>query len=128
MIMYYSLAFAMLIPIILALSSIPFRIKQFSAPNLNEPRAQAEKLSGAGARLVAAQKNAWEALILFTVSLFIANANNVAGEEIALACIIFIVARICHPIMYVLGFGTARFLAFFVAVGAVISIVVKAIF
>lgn len=128
MIMYYCLAFAMLMPIILALSSIPFRVKQFSAPNLNEPRAQAEKLSGAGARIVAAQKNAWEALILFTVSLFIANANNIAGEEIALACIIFIAARIIHAITYVLGWGVPRFFAFMIAVGAVISIVIKAIF
>ncbi len=126
--MYYCLAIAMLLPITLALGAIPFRFKQFSAPNLNEPRAQAEQLSGAGARMVAAQKNAWEALILFTVSLFIANANNIESEQIALACIIFIIARVSHAFLYVIGWGKLRFLAFLVAAGSVISIVKTAIF
>lgn len=128
MIMYYSLAFVMFIPIVLALSSIPFRIKQFPKPNLDEPRAQAEQLSGAGGRLVAAQKNAWEALVLFAVTLFIAYANNVEGEQINLACIIFIIARIGHALFYVLGLGKLRFLAFLIAVGALISILEKALF
>ena len=128
MIMYYCLAIAMLLPITLALGSLPFRFKQFSTPDLNEPRAQAEQLSGAGARMVAAQKNAWEALILFTVSLFIAYANNIGGEQISLACIIFIIARICHAFLYVIGWGVLRFLSFMVAAAAVMSIVYTAIF
>ena len=128
MIMYYCLAIAMLLPIVLALGSIPFRVKQFSAPNLNEPRAQAENLSGAGGRIVAAQKNAWEALLLFTVSLFIANANNIQGEEIAIACMLFIFARICHAFTYVMGWGVPRFLAFMGAVSCVIWIVSFSIF
>ena len=123
MIVYYCLAIAMLIPIILALSSIPFRVKQLSAVNLNEPRAQAEQLAGAGARLVAAQKNAWEGLILFAVSIFIADANGVNPDELATAGLVFITARIGHAIFYVAGLGVLRFITFIIAIGAVGSIV-----
>jgi len=128
MVMYYCLAIAMFIPIVLSLGTAPFRIKQFSTPNFNEPRAQADQLSGAGGRMVAAQKNAWEALLLFTVTLFIAYANNTDAEQIALACIIFIIARISHAVLYVLGWGIMRFLSFLVAVSALISIIAQAIF
>lgn len=77
---------------------------------------------------MAAQKNAWEALLLFTVTLFIAFANNVEADNIALACIIFIVARISHAALYVLGSGKMRFLVFLVAVGALISIIWQSLF
>ena len=119
---YTYLAIAMFLPIILAVSSIPFRVKQLSKVNINEPRFQAEQLTGAGGRLVAAQKNAWEALILFTVTLFIAYANQVEPAEISLACLVFILARISHAVFYVAGIGHGRFTAFIVALGAITSI------
>lgn len=128
MIMYYCLAIAMLLPIILALSSIPLRFKQFAEPDINEPRAQAEEFTGAGRRLVAAQKNAWEALALFTASLFIAYANNVESAQIAMTCMVFIAARISHAILYVANWGKLRFVSFLVAFGAIANIVKISIF
>lgn len=119
---YIYLAIAMFIPIVLAISSVPFRVRQLSTVNINEPRFQAEQLTGAGGRLVAAQKNAWEALILFTVALFIAYANQVDAAAINTACVVFILARISHAVFYVTGIGHARFVSFMVALGAIISI------
>ena len=128
MIIYYCLAIAMILPIILAFSSIPFRVKQLSSVNVVEPRAQAEMLTDAGARIVAAQKNAWEALLLFAVSLFIAFVNNVPANDIAVAAMIFIAARILHPIFYVLGLGILRMMSFATAFAAVLWIIHRALF
>lgn len=128
MTVYYCLAIAMLLPLVLALSSIPFRMKQLASVDINEPRAQAEHLTGAGRRMVAAQKNAWEALILFTVSLFLAEANQVMPIDIALASVIFIIMRILHALFYVLGYGVLRFIAFAGSIGAIITIIAEAIF
>lgn len=127
MIIYYCLVVAMMLPLVLALSSIPFRVKQLSSVDITEPRAQADQLIGAGARMVAAQKNAWEALVLFAVSLFLANANQVDPSEITTACLVFITMRVLHAIFYVLGYGVLRFIAFGGAAAAVITIVSTAL-
>lgn len=123
MFMYYCLIITMLLPLILALSSIPFRLKELSFVDLNEPRAQGNLLTGAGGRIVAAQKNAWEALILFSVTIFIAFAHQVNADDIETACTVFILARICHAVLYVGNYGLLRFISFFVSIGAIASII-----
>ena len=81
MLVYQCLAIILLIPIVLALGSIPFRIHQFSFVDIQNPRPQAARLRGAGARIVNAQKNAWEALVMFTVAIFIARSADVPLTE-----------------------------------------------
>lgn len=128
MIIYYCLTFILLLPIILALGSIPFRVQQFSRPDLNNPRAQAALLTGVGERIVHAQKNAWEALIVFTVVLFIAYANNVDAQAITTACLVYVVARVLHPVFYLANMGLLRFGTFMVGFLAAMSIVYTALF
>lgn len=128
MIIYYCLTIVLLMPITLALGSIPFRIQQCSAPDFEQPREQAAQLIGAGARIVHAQKNAWEALIIFTVALFIASQNAMLGDAIVPACIVFVVARLCHAFFYLIGKGILRFLSFLAGLGAALWIVGVSIF
>lgn len=117
----------MALPLVLALSSIPFRIKQLSTVDIKEPRTQGEQLVGSGGRIVSAQKNAWEALVLFAVSLFLANANQVDPSDIATACLVFIAMRVLHAVFYVLGYGVLRFITFGGAAGAIVTIVSTAL-
>lgn len=128
MIIYYCLTLILLLPIILAVSSVPFRVQQFARPDLNNPRAQAELLTGVGERVVHAQKNAWEALVVFAVVLFIAYANNVDPQDIATACLVYVAARLLHAVFYLANLGILRFGAFMVGFVAAMSIVYKALF
>ena len=128
MYIYYCLFIVMLMPILLALGAIPFRLKQFAHPDINAPREQAEQLTGVGARIVSAQKNAWEGLILFSVSLFIAVENNVAVDDISLACTIYVIARILHAGFYLANLGILRFISFLVAFVCIVTIALTAFF
>jgi len=128
MIIYYCLTIVLMLPILLAMGSIPFRIKQFSAPDFINPRAQAAMLEGAGGRIIDAQKNAWEALVIFSVVLFIATSNGVQSEAIATACVLFVSARVLHAFFYITGMGVLRFLSFLAAFGAALWIVAVSIF
>ena len=92
--LYYCLFIALLLPFIIAAASVPYRMRQFGKPDLKEPRTQAAQMEGAGARIVAAQGNAWEALAVFTVAVFLAYANNVSGGNIGTAGLVFVAARI----------------------------------
>ena len=107
-----------LLPYFLAGASIPFRSKQFGSPDLDEPRVQAEKLEGAGARAWGAQMNAWEALATFLVANF---AAFVAGVDPAgywsIAAMVWVLARIGHGVFYIAGITAGRVLCFATGVG-----------
>lgn len=60
------------------------------------PRQQALKLDGFGARAYAAQANAWEALAVFTVAVFINHVAQGAASTSALLAVVFIAARLGH--------------------------------
>lgn len=128
MTLYHCLAIISVLPVVLALASIPFRFSQQSKVDLNNPRAQAQTLTGAGERVVYAQKNAWEALLLFTAALFIAFANNVPESAIYQSALIFVLARIAHAIVYLLDWGIVRFLAFGVSFACILHILFVSLF
>ena len=122
------LLIGMILPYVWAASSLPFRSRQFGRPDINEPRTQAEQLTGAGARAVAAQANAWEALIIFlaaNVAAFIA-AVDPAGQW-SLAVMIWAAARVGHGIFYIMGIAALRVLAFAIATGMAFWIMVMAL-
>jgi len=122
----YCLAFVAFIPVVLALGSIPFRVAQFSSPDIRQPREQAAKLTGAGARIVHAQKNGWEALVLFTVTLFIAFQSGANPAAIALPSLLYAVIRMIYCVFYLLDYGVMRFVSFLAGVGMLIWILVLA--
>lgn len=125
---FWCLLVACLIPIILSWVSGYYRQKQFGAVDNKQPRLQSAKLEGAGARAIAAQQNAWEALMVFTAAVFVAHASGVVdAANAALAAEIFIAARVLHAIFYLADKDALRSLAFLVSFGCSIWLFVMAV-
>lgn len=125
---FWCLLVACLIPIILSWVSGYYRQQQFGAVDNKLPRLQSAKLEGAGARAVAAQQNAWEALQVFTAAVFVAHASGVAdAANAALAAQLFIVARVLHAVFYLADKDILRSLAFLVSFGSSIWLFVMAV-
>lgn len=119
------LLIGMLLPYIWAGVSVPFRSRQFGKVELNEPRVQGDLLVGAGARVVGAQVNAWEALILFTA----ANVGAMLGGldpagHWALAGMIWAAARVGHGVFYLMDIALLRILSFTIGSGMSLWILV----
>jgi len=122
------LLIGMLLPYVWAFGSVPFRSKQFGKPDLAEPRVQADQLVDGGARVVGAQANAWEALIVFTAANFAAFAVGVDPEgNWTLAAMIWAAARVGHGIFYIMGIAVLRVLAFAIGLGMSFWIMTMAI-
>jgi len=88
-----------------------FKTRQFGRADNKQPRQQAALLEGAGARVVAAQSNAWEALGIFTaaqVVLHLANPEAARGSTAANLSLAYLATRILHPIFYVANIDMAR--------------------
>ena len=123
---FWCLLIALLIPIALAMTGGYFRIRQFGAIDNKNPRLQATKLEGAGARAYAAQQNAWEAFAMFTAAVAVAHMAGADPGRSATAAQLFIGARVLHAILYIANIDWARSLIFFVAFGSCIWLFVLA--
>lgn len=125
---YIAYTVVLILPVVLAMASIPLRVKQQSAVDIQNPRQQAKLLTGAGERIVHAQSNAWEGLMLFTGALWLAHVNSVSLEALVTPAYIYLAARILHAIFYVSGLAVPRFLSFLAAFSSVLYIVYLALF
>ena len=101
-------------PLVLAWLGGYFRMRQLGAIDNKHPRIQYAKLDGAGARAFAAQQNAWEALAIYTVAVFIAFASGVDLHTLTTPALVFITARVLHPVLYIANLDKLRSLAFVV--------------
>jgi uncharacterized MAPEG superfamily protein len=114
------------LPYPLAFIGSYFKTRQFGTLDNKNPRAQAAKLEGTGARAVAAQANAWEALAVFTAVLGVlhfANPEVARGSTAANLSLGFVAARIVHPIAYLANIDLLRSAVFLVAIGCAIGLV-----
>ena len=103
------------IPFLLSASSGYFRAQQFGSADNKNPRAQQAALEGTGARLVAAQKNAWEALAIFTAAVAVNSLHGYGeGWLSGVLALVWLGARILHPIFYVYDLDKLRSLIFLV--------------
>lgn len=66
----------------------------------HNPRAQQAKLSGLGARAVAAHQNCWEAFTLFAVAVLMAHTTQTQGWLIDLLAILFVITRVLYLFLY----------------------------
>jgi uncharacterized MAPEG superfamily protein len=101
-------------PYVLSGVGVAHKRRQFGTVDNNNPRAQSAQLTGAGARALAAQQNAWEALAVFTASLAAAFFAEVEPEALAVPALIFVGARIAHAACYLSDLASARSGSFFV--------------
>lgn len=116
----------MLLPFVLAGFGGYYRVRQFGNLDNKTPRKQSAALEGAGTRAVAAQQNAWEALAVFTAAVAVAHLAGADAGTAATASLVFVAARILHPIFYITNLDVLRSLSFVVGLGACITLFVSA--
>ena len=115
---FWCLLIAVLIPYVLAFTAAYYKSRQFGSVDNNQPRVQGAALTGVGARVWAAQQNAWEALAVFTAAVLVAHFEGADPRKSAIAAEVFVVARVLHAIFYARDLATLRSLAFMVGFGA----------
>lgn len=82
----------------------------------NYPRTQQSKLTGFGARALAAHQNSFESLIVFSVALAVILATNNISITIQVLAVTYIVARIAYCIMYYINFSKLRSVMWLIAI------------
>jgi uncharacterized MAPEG superfamily protein len=123
---FWCLLIAILLPIVLSMTGGYFRLREFGSMDNKHPRLQAAKLEGIGSRAYAAQQNAWEALAMFTAAVAVAHMAGADPGRSATAALIFVGARVLHPIFYLANIDAVRSLTFFVSLGSCIWLFVLA--
>lgn len=104
------------LPYVMALISGYYRRQQLGRYDNKNPRQQYAQLEGAGARAVAAQQNAWEALIIYSEALLAVAASRVEITYLAEAALVVLAARILHGVFYLANLDKLRSLAFLIAI------------
>lgn len=103
-------------PYVFAVISHYYRKKQLGNFDNQYPREQSAKLTGAGARAVAAQQNSWEALAIYSAALLAVVASGLDVKYLAEAAMIVLIGRLLHGIFYLANLDKLRSLAFIVAI------------
>ncbi|WP_163134268.1 MAPEG family protein [Agarivorans sp. Alg241-V36] len=120
------LATLLALPYILAALGSVVRKRQLGRIDNHNPRQQAAQLDSFGQRIYAAQQNAWEAIILFAGTLLLAHLAGLNFQLIQIPALLFLAARLVHPVVYVYGLATLRSLVMGLAWASCIYIVVQA--
>lgn len=123
---FWCILAVLLLPLLLAFTGGYYRGKAFGTADNKNPRAQAAKLEGPGARAYAAQANAWEAAIMFPAAVLTTHAAGLSAEAAAPWTIAFVVFRVLHAIFYIQDIDKARSLAFMGGIVCIVALFVKA--
>ena len=121
---FWCLLVAALLPYPLAFLGGYFKQKQLGSVDNKNPRAQSAQLEGAGARCLAAQMNAWEALPVFAAGVFVAHLAGADPGRAALLSVVWVSARVLHAVFYLANLDVLRSLSFLVALGCAVSLFV----
>lgn len=112
-----------LLPILLAWIGALCRVRQFGHLDNHHPRDQQSELTGAGARLQAAQANAWESLAVFVAVCVIAVGAEADLASLAPAAWGFLACRLLHPLCYVANLAWWRSGIYALGMAACLAIV-----
>ena len=123
---FWCLVVVVFLPLILAFAGAKVRIDEFGNADNKEPRPQAAKLAGRGARIYAAQENAWEAAIMFSVAVITTHLAGLDPAAAAPFAIGFVVLRIVHAVTYVADQDKLRSGSFVLGLVCMITLFVKA--
>lgn len=123
-----SMLIGCLIPLLWSGAVLPYRQRQLGRVDYEQPRLQANQLTGRGAAAWGAQLNAWEALAIFTVA-------NISGFFVELEpqglwgvfCIIWVVARLAHGFCYLYERVRLRIATFAVSTLSAFGIMIMAL-
>lgn len=108
------------LPYVLASVGGYLRIRQLGHADNNHPRLQANQLTGAAARALAAQANAWEALGIFGTVVIVAHLVHADPAASATASLVYLATRLAHPVLYIADLATFRTLVFVVGLGCIV--------
>ena len=111
-----------IIPILLSWVGGYFRMQQFGKVDNKDPRGQSATLEGAGARAVAAQNNAWEALAVFIAGVVAFHARGAVSDVAGILAIVWVVARVLHAAFCLIDLDVLRSLAFIVSLGCSLAL------
>lgn len=120
------LLIALLLPI-LAKAPVAFAMSKLGGYNNNHPREQQQKLTGFGARALAAHQNAFESLILFTPAIILAIATNNTEMSVCMLAIIHVVSRVLYNLFYLVDWHLLRSIVWAIATLASYAIVAQCI-
>lgn len=113
-ILIWSLFIAAFLPL-LAKGPVAFAMAKLSGYDNNHPREQQSKLTGFGARSLAAHQNAFESLIIFAPAVLLAIATQNTSELIQQLAIVHVIARLAYNVLYLLNIGIMRSLVWGIA-------------
>jgi len=91
------------------------------------PRAQQAKLTGFGARTLAAHQNCFESLAVFAVAISVVFGTNSVNAITETLAVTHIVSRILYCIFYWLNLDIIRSLVWFIGLGTTIAMIVVSI-
>jgi uncharacterized MAPEG superfamily protein len=121
----WCLVIVALLPYLLSTAGGYFRMRDLGTIDNKHPRKQAAQLEGLGARVYAAQANAWEALGFFTaaqVVLHLASPETARGATAANLSLVFLATRLLHPLLYAANVDVLRSLVFLVGLACVFGL------
>jgi len=105
---------AMLLPYV-AKGPVAVAMAKLGGYDNSHPREQQSRLTGFGARAVAAHQNAFESLLIFGLSVLAVIATQNVTETTVMLAVIHVIARMAYQVLYLIDKGTLRSLSWFVA-------------
>lgn len=117
---------ALLLPL-LAKGPVAYAMAKLGGYNNNHPREQQSKLTGFGARALAAHQNAFESVIFFAPAVILALATGNIQQEIVVLAVIHIIARLLYNIFYLLNISLLRSIVWTIATLCSFTIVFQCI-
>ncbi|MCA9537774.1 MAG: MAPEG family protein [Myxococcales bacterium] len=109
---FWCLAAACLLPYLIFGATVRPRAVLPGGLDNNHPRVQQATLEGFGARMIGAHKNAFEALGVFAPAVIVAHLAGADPIWSARLALVFIGARVLHPIFYGANIAPLRTLSF----------------
>jgi len=111
---------AVLLPY-LAKAPLALAMSKESRYDNHYPRSQQARLTGFGARALAAHQNSFESLIIFSAAAGVVLATNTISSTVEWLAIIHVVARVVYCLMYYIDQDKLRSLSWFVAIACPIT-------
>ncbi|OUR75042.1 hypothetical protein A9Q75_18735 [Colwellia psychrerythraea] len=117
---------ALLLPL-LAKAPVAYAMAKLGGYNNNHPREQQSKLTGIGARALAAHQNAFESVILFAPAVILALATGNTQQTVVVLAIVHLISRVLYNIFYLLNIGLLRSIVWAIATLCSFAIVYQCI-
>lgn len=119
----WALIIAALLPY-LAKAPVAHAMSKLGGYDNKHPRSQQVKLTGFGARALAAHQNSFESFMIFAAAILLAIITEHTGNNIQQLAAIYLVARIIYNIIYLANIGLLRSVVWFISLACSLTIMV----